>query len=148
MTEKKDPSKSPRDTNGPVVKTGPTAGENRSRNKDGRWRAKRSDAGKPRCFITTAACQYKGLADDCYELEVLRHFRDSYLLSTEDGRNMVNHYYSIAPALAENLVEISDFEQVWGAISDCIDAIETERYQEAVAVYKNMVLSLQQKFGA
>ena len=43
---KKDPSKSPKETNGPVVKTGPTAGENRSKNKDGTWRKKRSDAGK------------------------------------------------------------------------------------------------------
>ena len=39
---------SPRETGGPVVKTGPTAGQNRSRNKDGRWRKKRSDAGQPR----------------------------------------------------------------------------------------------------
>lgn len=38
-------SKSPRDTGGPTVKTGPTLGQTRSRNKDGRWRAKRSDAG-------------------------------------------------------------------------------------------------------
>lgn len=45
---KKDPSKPPSQTNGPVVRTGPTAGENRSKNQDGRWRAKRSDAGKPR----------------------------------------------------------------------------------------------------
>ena len=36
---------SPKDTGGPVVKTGPTAGQNRSKNKDGRWRKKRSDAG-------------------------------------------------------------------------------------------------------
>lgn len=48
MSEKKDSSKSPKETNGPVVKTGPTAGQNRSRNADGQWRAKRSDAGKPR----------------------------------------------------------------------------------------------------
>ncbi|EFU73123.1 hypothetical protein HMPREF9088_2051 [Enterococcus italicus DSM 15952] len=41
-------SKSPRDTHGPIVKTGPTAGQNRSRNKDGAWRKKRSDAGKKR----------------------------------------------------------------------------------------------------
>ncbi|MGH4140606.1 hypothetical protein [Clostridium sp.] len=39
---------SPKDTNGPVVKTGPTAGQNRSRNGDGEWRKKRDDAGKPR----------------------------------------------------------------------------------------------------
>ena len=39
---------SPRETHGPVVKTGPTAGQNRSRNKDGTWRKKRSDAGHPK----------------------------------------------------------------------------------------------------
>ena len=42
---------SPRETGGPVVKTGPTAGQNRSRNKNGRWRRKRSDAGKPKTII-------------------------------------------------------------------------------------------------
>lgn len=43
---------SPKDTHGPVVKTGPTAGKNRSRNKNGQWRRKRSDAGKSRSFNT------------------------------------------------------------------------------------------------
>lgn len=38
-------TKSPKDTHGPIVKTGPTSGQNRSRNQDGQWRAKRSDAG-------------------------------------------------------------------------------------------------------
>lgn len=35
-------------TDGPVVKTGPTSGQVRSRKKDGRWRKKRSDAGQCR----------------------------------------------------------------------------------------------------
>lgn len=39
---------SPSQTHGPVVKTGPTAGQNRSRNKNGQWRKKRSDAGQKR----------------------------------------------------------------------------------------------------
>jgi hypothetical protein len=39
---------SPKDTHGPIVKTGPTAGNTRSRNADGTWRKKRSDAGQPR----------------------------------------------------------------------------------------------------
>lgn len=38
-------TQSPRDTHGPVVKTGPTSGQNRSRRLDGAWRKKRSDAG-------------------------------------------------------------------------------------------------------
>lgn len=39
---------SPKDTGGPIVKTGPTAGQVRSQNKDGTWHGKRSDADKPR----------------------------------------------------------------------------------------------------
>lgn len=41
-------SLSPSQTHGPIVKTGPNKGEVRSRNKDGKWRAKRSDAGQKR----------------------------------------------------------------------------------------------------
>lgn len=48
MAEKKDPNKSPRENNGPVVKTGPTAGQNRTRTESGTWRKKRDDAGKSR----------------------------------------------------------------------------------------------------
>ena len=33
---------------GPKVKSGPTAGKVRSRNKNGQWRRKRSDSGKKR----------------------------------------------------------------------------------------------------
>lgn len=38
----------PRKNGGPVVKTGPTAGEVRTRKSSGEWRKKRSDAGKKR----------------------------------------------------------------------------------------------------
>lgn len=48
MSKKKDHRKPPSETGGPVVDTGPTTGENRSRNKDGRWRKKRSDSGESR----------------------------------------------------------------------------------------------------
>lgn len=36
---------SPKDTHGPIVKPGPTAGNERTRNKNGQWRRKRNDAG-------------------------------------------------------------------------------------------------------
>jgi len=44
----KQASKQMAKTKGPVVKTGPTAGQVRSRNLDGAWRKKRSDAGLSR----------------------------------------------------------------------------------------------------
>lgn len=41
-------AKSPKDTHGPVIATGPNAGKNRTRRNDGPWRRKRSDSGKKR----------------------------------------------------------------------------------------------------
>lgn len=150
MSEKKDPSKSPRDTNGPVVKTGPTAGQNRSRNDDGSWRKKRSDAGEPRkksgCFLSTAAFQFKGLPDDCQELETLRRFRDTYLSSSSEGAALVEHYYSIAPAIAAQLTEPAELEKVWKVISRCVEAIQANRHEQAMDEYRAMVLSLQDNY--
>ncbi len=139
--------KSPRFTKGPIVRTGPTAGKNRSRNSDGSWRRKRGDSGKSRksrggCFLTTAACEYKGLPDNCYELEVLRSFRDDYLLSMDSGRTLVAQYYQIAPNIVKHIKCESDMEIIWQVVSICVKAIESHQYQYAVEVYKNMVESM------
>ena len=150
MFGKKDPSKSPRETNGPVVKTGPNAGKNRTRKETGPWRKKRSDAGESRkksgCFLTTAACIHKGLPDDCYELETLRRFRDEYLLSNEEGVAMVERYYLVGPAIAERLVDKAEIEQVWQVIRQCVDAIGCGRNDDARNMYTEMVRSLEGKY--
>lgn len=143
--------KSPKETGGPVVKTGPTAGQNRSRNKDGEWRKKRSDSGKSKksaglCFLTTAVCQYKGLPDDCHELEVLRAFRDNHLLTNAQGSKLVEQYYSIAPKITKHLSEEADLEIIWCAVSNCVLAIESQQYQQAINTYKTMVESMYDKF--
>jgi len=104
-----------------------------------------TDSEKGFCFLTTAICFYKKLPDDCHELEVLRQFRDNYLLTTDDGRKMVEHYYLIAPVIAERLVEPSDLEQVWKTVTNCVNAIESGEHQKVVAMYKMMVFSLQKK---
>ena len=139
-------SGSPRNTHGPIVKTGPTKGQNRSRNNDGRWRSKRSDSGSSRkggCFITTAACEYKGLPDDCHALEVLRRFRDEYLMATDEGRALVEHYYKVAPPIAVRLSGKPELEGVWGTVLRCVEAIERGQYEEAVRLYQAMVTSLE-----
>ncbi|WP_085681059.1 CFI-box-CTERM domain-containing protein [Marinobacter salarius] len=150
MSDKKDPSKSPRDTNGPVVKTGPTAGKNRSRNKDGKWRRKKSDSGKPRekkgCFLTTAACSYQGLSDDCFELETLRNFRDAYLMSTVEGRALVHEYYEKAPKIASNLTEDNELQEVWSVINLCVEDINTGQYVSAQRRYYEMVIKLETRY--
>jgi len=149
MSDKKDPSKSPRDTNGPVVKSGPTAGKNRSRNKDGRWRKKRDDTGKSRkkggCFLTTAACSYKGLPDNCHELEVLRGFRDRYLLSSAEGQRLVSEYYDVAPEIADQITEVEDLDGVWDVVVQCVHDIESGNVELATSRYRQMVEALKAK---
>lgn len=140
-------SKSPRYNHGPLVKSGPTRGKNRSRNSGGRWRSKRSDAGSSRkggCFITTAACEHMGRPDNCHELTTLRSFRDQHLLATAEGRAIVRHYYQVAPGVAERLRGRSELEAVWRVVTSCVQAIEDGRYDDATHAYMEMVRSLEE----
>lgn len=150
-------SKSPKDTKGPVVKTGPTKGQNRSRTKEGSWRAKRSDAGKSRpsksssgsgkkgCFLTTAACELRGLPDDCHELTTLRRFRDEVLLSSREGRTLVENYYNEAPSLVPFIKFDEEGERVWQDIQETVAQIECNRHSEAIAAYFSMFERLRTK---
>lgn len=142
--------KSPRDTGGPIVKTGPTAGKNRSRNKDGSWRKKRSDSGKSKksggCFLTTAACEYKGLGDNCHELEVLRDFRDQFLLPTNEGQALVEHYYKVAPEILKRISTNSEFQGIWKVIESCVSHVEGKNPEAALAEYIAMVKSLEARY--
>ncbi len=143
-------AKPPKDTKGPIVKTGPTKGQNRSRNDDGKWRAKRSDAGKSRpakdnsgggkkgCFITTAACELRGLPDDCHELRVLRRFRDDVLVTSREGRALVEEYYRVAPRLVL-IVEVNgEHDNIWREIQSTVDHIERDNHLAAITSYRFM----------
>ena len=135
---------------GPIVKTGPNRGEERSRNQDGRWREKRSDAGKPReskseksdkkgCFLTTAACEHRGLPDDCFELSTMRAFRDRVLLETCAGQAMVKHYYEIAPRLVPLVDDEMTAQWVWSHIQETVGHITAQRNEAAIASYRDLI---------
>jgi hypothetical protein len=55
------------------------------------------------CFLTTACTAARGLPDDCYELAILRQFRDQYLGATEAGRQLIRRYYQIAPSICRTI---------------------------------------------
>lgn len=70
-----------------------------------RARAGRCDATltRPGCFLTSAAVQLLGRADDCWELASLRRFRDGWLAARQGGAEQIAEYYRRAPAIAARL---------------------------------------------
>ena len=64
------------------------------------------DYSLPGCYLTTVCVEHKGLPDNCYELETLRNFRDNYLVSSEGGKEIVQHYYKVAPEMVQKLKKI------------------------------------------
>jgi hypothetical protein len=49
------------------------------------------------CFLTTACTTFKGLSDNCSQLETLRKFRDQYVMSKPLGKELIREYYQKAP---------------------------------------------------
>ncbi len=103
------------------------------------------------CYITTAVCQYQGKPDDCYELETLRGYRDSYLMKSEEGRALVAEYYEIAPRLVMTMKMFPEEECLYQDIYrdylvPCICFIENERYEDCKEMYMHMVLGLKERF--
>jgi len=100
------------------------------------------------CFLTTAVCNIKGKPDDCYELEILRNFRDEYLLSTKEGKKLVKDYYSFAPELALKLEKHFDSSMIaeklyFSYIIPIINDIQKNKKNKAINKYKNMINTLE-----
>lgn len=99
------------------------------------------------CFISTVVYKTISLNDDCDELMKLREFRDEVMLKDRLYSNLVDEYYMIAPEIANILMEKDDIELCQHLsneyIKKSINLIDSEQYDEAITVYKNMVNFLQ-----
>lgn len=110
-----------------------------------------SGSGGGGCFVTTACVEQLGLADDCHELELLRHFRDSFLLSTKDGKEAVTQYYDIAPRIVDAIHRSKnsgeELEYVFNAwIKPSVILVENGHYSEALDHYKQGIAYLASKY--
>jgi len=65
------------------------------------------------CFVTTAAVETIGLADDCWELETLRRFRDAALPDMPGGKDLIRRYYALAPAMIARINRRPDAKRIW-----------------------------------
>lgn len=97
------------------------------------------------CFLTTACMKYwsKNFDDNCYELTVLRWFRDNFVLKED-----VKHYYEVAPIIIEFINKEENcniiYDYIFDSIVDyCVEQIEFGNYLEAYKRYKSCVLTLE-----
>lgn len=103
------------------------------------------------CYITTAVCECFGQPDDCYELEVLRDYRDGYLASSPDGEALIQEYYDVAPTIVKRINRLENRQEIYGEIwnqylSPCIHMIEEEKLEECRETYIRMVRTLQEEY--
>lgn len=68
------------------------------------------------CYITTAVCKSLNKPDDCYELNLLREYRDQYLMGTKDGEILVKEYYNIAPTIVKRIDRSPDASEIYADI--------------------------------
>ena len=101
------------------------------------------------CYLTSACMKHfqDEFDDNCYELTVLRWFRDNFV-SKED----IELYYNVAPIIVQNIDALDDNEQIYNYIyshivEPSVKAIENGDYDFAYNRYKSSVLALNEQFG-
>ncbi len=98
--------------------------------------------------MTSACMKYfqESFDDNCYELTVLRWFRDNFV-SKED----IEYYYEVAPIIVENINNEEKSDIIYNYIYDnivdyCVMQIEQGNYDKAYSRYKSSVLTLEEQF--
>ncbi|HPS31462.1 MAG TPA: hypothetical protein PLZ43_14500, partial [bacterium] len=92
----------------------------------------------------TAVCDFNNRPDDCLELNILRWFRDNWLINQHDGKELIEEYYRIAPKIVEKINNEKNHESIYKNIetvyiNKCIKHIEQKEYFAAKMLYIEMV---------
>ena len=103
------------------------------------------------CYITTAVCQTFQKPDDCYELTLIRNYRDGYLAKLPEGECIIKAYYDVAPTIVKHINKRKDsaaiYEGIWQKyLSPCISMIEEGKNEECKELYIEMVETLQKDY--
>lgn len=103
------------------------------------------------CYITTAVCESLGKEDDCMELNLLRRYRDQYLMHSEEGAKIIEGYYDIAPTIVNRINKQADsagiYQEIWECyLKKCVSLIQSDRKEECKEVYSSMVNYLTKEY--
>jgi hypothetical protein len=101
------------------------------------------------CYLTTACINHfqENFDDNCYELKVLRWFRDNFVSKSD-----IRHYYEVAPTIVEAIEESPNKKNIYAyiyknIIEFCIESIKKENFDVAYDRYKNSVLTFEETYA-
>ena len=103
------------------------------------------------CYITTIVCDVLGYPDDCELLTVLRNFRDNILKTDQKYLPLLLEYDAIGPKICEYInIERMNDRLCLGLLKyflvPCVILIKNQQYDEAIEVYKNLVIHLNDNY--
>ena len=103
------------------------------------------------CFLTTACIKARNLPDDCYELNIMRKYRDSYLITLPTGKEDIMHYYEIAPLIVNRIEAREDSVLIFCKLYDelvlpCVRLLENNDLYGAYMLYKEKTLELEAEY--
>lgn len=103
------------------------------------------------CYLTSACMYAKELPDNCYELEVLRNYRDTWLKNEKEGSCLICRYYEIAPKIVSAINETVNSKDIYERlyetmIKPCVKFIEEGKNKEALELYRDMTLQLEKEY--
>lgn len=117
-------------------------------------KSKKNDGGyQPSgCYITTIIVEILGYEDNCEVLNVLRNFRDTTLKTNVDYLPLLFEYDKVGPIICEYLrKEKNNYRFCLGLLQyfliPCVKAIKEEKNEEAINIYQNMVMYLNDEFN-
>lgn len=103
------------------------------------------------CFLTSACVEARGFADDCYELQTLRAFRDGYMKALPEGAAEIREYYRVAPRIVETIKAqpgaLAVFDTIYRELVEpCVHLIEAGSKEEAHRLYRDYVARLEAQY--
>jgi len=104
------------------------------------------------CFVSTAICYGLEQPDNCKDLQILRSFRDIYLLQSKVGQYFVRRYYDLSPKISEAVENSPDSNEICLLLKEhyldpCIAHIESGNNIKAIVLYIKMFLDLHKSFS-
>ena len=103
------------------------------------------------CYITTAVCESLNKPRDCYELQVLKAYRDNYLSAAPGGEALIAQYYDLAPTIVKRVNKQKEHASIYRElyetyISPCVRLIEEGENEACREKYQEMVERLQAEY--